>query len=250
MRSPWPDDVRVLRSACHRCATAAGYYRLPTPEQARLLDKAFELPGMFERLRQRQRGIPFSADFRPFAPHEAEATTLETFQHVLVPGLFQTVEYAHTVLESYPGISAEDVRDQVAARLRRQELLDRENPPWLWALLDEQVLVRNVGGPEIMAAQLARLAELARRPKITIQVLPADLSHPRLNGAFVIAGNSQPPAVVYLEGALDGHVVEDQQTAQRLAVMFDSLRTEALPGDASLNLIEDKAQQWQQRITP
>ncbi len=153
-------------------------YRIPTAEQARKLDEAFGTPGTLQRCERRIRGIPLSASFRPFAPYEAEATVLRTFQHVLIPGLFQTADYARVLIASYPGNGPDEVADFVAARLERQAILDRKDPPWLWVVLDEQVLRRGVGGPEVMHAQLTRLAELIDRPRITIQVIPADVTHP------------------------------------------------------------------------
>ena len=167
---------------------------------------------------------------------------------MLVPGLLQTEDYARAVNLPYPGRSADDVAALVAARMERQAILDRKNPPWLWVVLDEQVLHRNIGGAEVMHAQLTRLAECASRPRITIQVIPANRTHPGLAGAFVVAENSQPPAVVYLDGA-EGQTVENAETAEKMTVLFDSLRTEALPGDASRTLIEEEAKRWQERIT-
>jgi hypothetical protein len=73
---------------------------------------------------------------------------------------------------AYPGIDADDVAELVSARMDRQVLLDRNDPPlWMWVVLDEHVPHRNIGGPEVMCAQLARLAELAARPKITVQII-------------------------------------------------------------------------------
>lgn len=222
-------------------------YRAPTAEQASKLDEAFGLPGTLQRCQRRIRGIPLSASFRPFAPYEAEATVLRTFQNVLIPGLFQTADYARVLIGSYPGNGPDEMAEMVAARLERQAILDRKDPPWLWVVLDEQVLRRGVGGPEVMHAQLTRLQELTDRPKITIQVIPADVTHPGLDGAFDIAETKQPPAIVYLAGA-DGQTVENADTAAKMAVLFDMLRAVALPAVASRGLIEEAAQRWKERI--
>jgi len=224
--------------SCARCA-----------EQARKLDEAFGTPGTLQRCERRIRGIPLSASFRPFAPYEAEASVLRTFQHVLIPGLFQTADYARVLIASYPGNGPDEVADIVEARMARQAILDRKDPPWLWVVLDEQVLRRGVGGPEVMHAQLTRLVELTDRPRITIQVIPAYVTHPGLGGAFTIAENNQPPAIVYLEGASAGQTVEDTDTAAKMTVLFDTLRAVALPAAASRALIEEEAQRWKERIT-
>jgi transcriptional regulator with XRE-family HTH domain len=112
--------------------------RSPTRKLAELLDATFGTPETFARHEKRLRGIPFSAGFRPFQPYEAEATTLRLFEHTLVPGLFQTEDYARATLAANPHTSADVVEERVAARLARQEILTREDPPppLLWVLLD------------------------------------------------------------------------------------------------------------------
>lgn len=223
-------------------------HRVPTRDQARRLDEAFGLPGIFARLEDRLHGVPFSAGFRPFHPYEAEAAALRMFQHVLIPGLLQTEDYARAILETHPNTSDEEVGERVTARLARQAILDREDPPApvLWVLLDENVLHRQVGGPKVMQYQLGHLAGMARRPNIAVQVLPRDRPHPGLLGAFVIAELRDSAAIVYLENAHDGQTIEDAATVTHMTLMFDALRVEALPGSASLNLIEETAERWKE----
>jgi transcriptional regulator with XRE-family HTH domain len=226
--------------------------RAPTRDQALLLDQAFGTPGTFQRLEGRLRGVPFSSGFRPFHPFEAEARTLRTFEHTMIPGLFQIEDYAQAILKTHPDTSEEDLKERVSARMARQSILTREDPapPRIWAVLDQQVLTRNVGGPAVMCGQMEHLAELARRPRINIQVIPADRPHPGLLGAFVLAEMSEPPAIVYLETAADGQTVEDPLTADAMTLMFDALRMEALTGSASLNLIEEAAERWKEQTQP
>jgi transcriptional regulator with XRE-family HTH domain len=226
--------------------------RAPTRDQALLLDEAFGTPGTFQRLEGRLRGVPFSSGFRPFTPYEAEARTIKTFQHTIVPGLFQTEEYARAMMEGYPDTTEQEVKERVQGRMARQVILTRDDPPppRVWAVLDQQVLARSIGGPAVMTRQMDHLAALARRPRITIQVIPADRPHPGLLGAFVIAETGQPPAIVYLDSALDGQTVENPDIAEAMSDMFDALRTEALTGGASLNLIEEAAQRWKEQTPP
>ena len=206
-------------------------YRAPTPDQARRLDEAFRLPGIFTRIEERLHGVPFSAGFRPFQPYEAEARTLRMFQHVLIPGLFQTEAYARAILETHPNTTEEQVSDRVTGRLERQAILERDTPPppLLWVLLDENVLHRNVGGAKVMHDQLAHVAQMAQRPNITVQVIPSASPHPGLLGAFVVAQISDGRSVVYLETAASGQTADDTDTCAEIALMFDTLRTEALP---------------------
>ena len=129
--------------------------------------------------------------------------------------------------------------------MARQAVLSREDPPppILWVLLDENVLVREVGSAEIMRDQLAHLAGLARSPNITVQVIPASSMHAGLLGAFAIGSTSELPGIVYLENADDGQTIEDPDVAAKMSVQFDALRTEALTGRASLSLIEKVAEE-------
>jgi transcriptional regulator with XRE-family HTH domain len=221
--------------------------RNPTPTLAGLLDRLFGTPQTFTRHEKRMRGIPFSAGFRPFQPYEAAATTLWLFEHALVPGLFQTEDYARAILSAHPNTSAEVVEERVVARLARQEILTREDPPppVVWALLDENALRREIGGPKVMAAQLARLLQEARLPSTTIQVIPRSVAHSGLHGAFVVAEvPDSPDMVVYLETVDGGQTVEDPGTAARMSLRFSGLRTEALTGSASVSLIERVMDEW------
>lgn len=87
------------------------------------------------------------------------------------------------------GATHEELDDAVAGRMERQRVLDREHPPELWVILDEAVLRRPVGGPDVMREQLARLVESGQRPNIAIQVVPfGPGAHEGLRGgAFVVA---------------------------------------------------------------
>ncbi|WP_260194981.1 helix-turn-helix domain-containing protein [Actinophytocola gossypii] len=223
-------------------------YRVPTREQATLLDEALDTAGSLGRLEARIRAAPIAPGFRPFVAAEAEARTLKTFEHTLVPGLLQTEDYARTLVEGYPGLTRDEVAARVTAKMGRQVVLDTEEPPWLWAVIDEQVLHREVGGPEVMAAQLLKLAEFARRPRITIQVLSAARAHAGLVGAFVIAELARQPTVAYLESVLGGQTVQDPAMVETMAVVFDTIRTDAFSGGESLDLIEEGTRQWKQRI--
>ena len=134
----------------------------------------------------------------------------------------------------------------------RQAILFREDPPppRVHALLDEQVLNRNVGGPAVMAEQMEHLAELAGMPRISIQVIPSDRPHAGLLGAFVVAETGQPPAIVYTDSVLDGQVMESAEKAEAIDVVFRALLMEALTGSASLTRMKEAAQRWKEQLTP
>jgi transcriptional regulator with XRE-family HTH domain len=225
--------------------------RAPTPEQAERLDTAFGTPGTFTRTERRMRGVPFSAGFRPFAPHEQGARTIKTAQHSMFPGLFQTSDYALAGLRVHPETEDDVIKERLAARLERQAILFRSDPapPRMIALLTEHVLYASIGGPSVMAAQAEHVLELAQMPRITIQIIP-DQAHSGLNGAFSIAEADQLPHTVFLETAMGGQVIESSEAAEEMTVLFDALRAEALTASASLEVIKEAVQRWNDRIAP
>src|SRR5437764_9696656 len=125
-----------------------------------------------------------------FVGLEADASSLRAFQPLLVPGLLQTETYARAVIRAMrPDADESEIQRRVAARTARQELLIEENPPAFWAVIDEAVLHRVVGGPDVMAHQTRRLAEAAQMPHVTIQVVPFGAgAHPGMEGPFLVLG--------------------------------------------------------------
>lgn len=176
-----------------------------------------------------------------FVGLEADASSLRAYQALLVPGLLQTERYAHTVIRAMrPDAEETDVSRRVAARRERQRLLTDPAPPDYWAVIDEAVLHRQVGGAEVMAEQLARLVEMAALPHVTIQVVPFHTgAHPGMEGPFLILGfpEQADPDVVYVESTTSGLYLEMPADVHRYALLFDHLRATALKPDDSVELI-------------
>jgi transcriptional regulator with XRE-family HTH domain len=209
------------------------------------LDTRGGLARLWDNLRKglRHRAIP--GWFQPWTHFEAQATTLRWYEPLLVPGLLQTEDYARAILAVSPGGKHEDLDDQVAARIGRQAILARSDPPQLWCVVDEGVLHRSVGGPKVMHDQLEHLADLAENPQTTIQVIPASAgAHAGLLGGFIIADVDGSPSMVYLETAAEGQIADSPAIVAHAMLRFDALRSEALPRAASRDLImkvaEDK----------
>jgi malonyl CoA-acyl carrier protein transacylase len=205
---------------------------------AKGLDQFFDYPGFFEMTEERLRDLPFPESYRPFVPYERAARVLRIFEHVLVPGLLQTEDYARAVLRKKPHTTEDELENLLAARLARQETLTRDDPPLLYALLDEAVLHRPISTPDVMHAQVMHLADLATRRNISIQVIPYSAGgHIGLLGAFVIAEAADMSATGYLENAADGQTVEDTDRVAQTVASFDALRGEAVTVGASRDLI-------------
>jgi transcriptional regulator with XRE-family HTH domain len=242
------DLAARLNYSASLVAMVEGLRRVPQADFAARCDAALDTAGTFARLQQRLRNLPFAESFRPFAAYEEVATSLRSFEHTLVPGLLQTRDYARAVLAIRPNITEDELDDRVASRLARQTILDRENPPTVWAVIDEEVLHREVGGAEVMYDQLTHLAEMSERPNITLQVIPYSSGiHVGLEGAFVIADFDNAPAVAFLATATEGQTVEEPSVVAKVAFLFDTLRSEALPRKASRELIIKMAEgKWTQ----
>jgi len=134
--------------------------------------------------------------------------------------------------------------DREASRALRQRILEREHPPELWVILDEAVLRRPAGGPDVMREQLVRLVGAGQRPNIAIQVIPFGAgAHEGLRGgAFVVADFDGAAIVGYQDAASSGQIIEDAAEVETLAVTWDTLRLDALPRTASISLITSVAE--------
>jgi hypothetical protein len=133
----------------------------------------------------------------------------------------------------------------VAARLKRQEILHRDRPPALWVILDEAVLRRLVGGTYVMREQLRHLTEMARRPCVSLQVIPGTVTHLGLSfGGFAIADFGDAPTVGYQDTASHGQIVDRGEDVAELTETWDTLVREALPWAASQSLLEEVAKSW------
>ncbi|HEV2778586.1 MAG TPA: helix-turn-helix transcriptional regulator [Actinophytocola sp.] len=174
-----------------------------------------------------------------FVGLESDAAFLHAHQALLVPGLLQTEDYMRAVMKAIrPDHREEEIERKVAARLTRQKLLTDAQPPEYWAIIDEAVLRRVVGGPEVMRGQLRRLIEVGSLPHVTLQVVPFGAgAHAGMEGPFMILGFPEPadPDVVYVENTISGSYLEEPSDVYRYTLMFDHLRAAAMkPADTLL----------------
>lgn len=183
--------------------------------------------------------------FRDFYKAQALSHTIWAWHPVIVPGHLQTADYAR-VLAEVSGTPDDLIEERVAARidLQHQTIDRRPVPVSLVAVMDEAVLRRQVGTPELMHAQLMHMLELGQRRNIGIQVVPArhggNAGHV---GAFTIA--SLDDGDVVLKDAAGEDVTTDKRASVRECLaIFDRVRLVALPGPESLELIAKVAEEW------
>jgi hypothetical protein len=185
--------------------------------------------------------------FETYLGLESAATSIRSFEMQFVPGLFQTEDYARAVTRlGHQTAPAGEIERRVGLRLRRQELLDRVHPPTIWAVMDEAVLRRPVGGAGVMRAQLRRLREAARRPSVTLQVVPfARGGHAAASGSFSILRFEERdlPDVVYIEQLTSAVYLDQRQDLEHYLAVVDQLSSEALTPADTMGFIERVAQE-------
>ncbi|MEV0900260.1 helix-turn-helix transcriptional regulator [Actinoplanes sp. NPDC049802] len=212
----------------------ARHYGVDDPEELRRLVRL----SVNSRQRMWWRDEHFAEDFTNFIAFEHDASHLYGYQATFIPPLLQTPEYALAVTASVLRRPTRDrqVRNIVDVRLKRQESLrerlDGDFPPTLSQVIDEAVLLRPVGGGEVMAAQLDHLAEMASRPSIRIVVLPLRLGvHPGLGGTFELLTFTEDDDldVVFIETPASDFLLTDKEDT----ATFRDIITELLDTDAS-----------------
>lgn len=180
--------------------------------------------------------------FSFFVGLEEEAAKIQTYESENIPGLFQTAEVARAISQTTAG--EENVEEKVELRLKRQEILTRDNPAVVSAVINEAVLLRPVGGPSVFRAQLDHLANLAKRPNISIQVLPfAAGEHPAMTGPYILLtfADAEDKPVVYFDSYTFGQVLEDDKHVSAYQVVNKTLTKMALTPKESLARIRELA---------
>ncbi|GAA2084062.1 helix-turn-helix domain-containing protein [Actinomadura alba] len=203
----------------------------PSEEFAIDLDTYFDSDGGFHRLwksiKRATRRRVLLPGFPRYMELQREAALIRSFVAQLVPGLLQIEPYIRAVMN--PSLSSDALDERVAARLEQQEILRREKPPHASFVLDEAVLHRPVGGPEVMREQLTRLAEFAESPHIQVRVLPfTSVTYAGLDGKFTLLRLGDGTEILYQEGPGIGQVIEESDTVTECAVRFDLVTGAAL----------------------
>jgi transcriptional regulator with XRE-family HTH domain len=211
-------------------------------------------PQMFravERLLALASAEGYETWFISYLETEQTATVLRTWEPLVIPGLLQTEGYARQVLRgANPGRPEADIEQRVAARLARQQIWERADPPppMMPAVIGEAVLRRELGGAGVMREQLQRLLTVAEGdPRVTVQVMPfGSPGSAGMLAPFVVASFAPDPRpdVAYLDNALDGNLTDRRDQVARLALLYDALAREALSPNDSAELITRVMREW------
>ena len=175
---------------------------------------------------------------------EMAASVMRVYAAQAIPEILQTADYSRAATAwSHAPVSTKENERRVRLRMARQEhFLDRPNPPVLWAVLDESVLQRNVGGPNVMRDQIRHLVEIAGRPNITIQVLPLQAGNHSAEGSFSILRFAEPdlPDVVYLEQLTSAVYLDKPEDVEVYQDFIDSLGARALTPAQTTQFLRDR----------
>lgn len=210
--------------------------RSATLEMSKGFDAFFELDKYFEELWWHVRREQTPDWFRDYLEAELRASSIRLFDPLIITGILQTEPYAREVLRA--GQREDKLEELVSSRMARQEILGREDPPWIVVLLHEHAIREVVGGREMLLEQLHRLLEMAKRPNVTIHVVPLNAPiYP--SGSFTLFSFNDQLDLGYVESAAGlGRMIEHSKHVEGLKVDFDLIRSVALPAEASAELIQ------------
>src|SRR5512138_3677270 len=171
--------------------------------------------------------------FQSYLGLEAAASLIRTYEIQFVPGLLQTPEYSRAVIMlGHAGVTPEEMDRRVELRRQRQQVLDRPDAPQLWAVIDEAVLRRPIGGVEVMRAQIEALIEAAKKPNVRLQIIPFNAGgHAAAGGPFAILRFPEPelPDVVYVEQLTSAIYLDKREDVDQYAMAMERVCIDAEP---------------------
>ncbi|MEU6057541.1 helix-turn-helix transcriptional regulator [Streptomyces sp. NPDC047097] len=219
---------------------------IPSDKFAMGCDRAFGTGTLFTRQLRRALASDHPSWFAPYIQLELRAAEILDYSTMFIMGMLQTEEYARATLRAYhPRDGQAVLESRVAGRIRRYEVMERPSPPLLWVVLHEACLHTQVGGREVMAAQLERLVAEAAGPHVTLQVLPFAAGSPVTGAPFTVLTFKDGPSVVQSEGGpLGGRLSEDPKTVANAHQVYHRLRADALSPDASVARIKSMLKEY------
>ncbi|MEU5211952.1 helix-turn-helix transcriptional regulator [Streptomyces sp. NPDC020742] len=215
-------------------------------EYAVKFDEILGTDGYFARNCEAATKSKYPDHFAEAAEAEAMATAIREYAPLLIPGLLQTEGYARAMFRAgHPTATETVVNELVASRLERAHLLEKPTTPLLWAVMDEAVLRRPVGGAAVMAEALKHIADLGRSHRIIVQILPFAVGgHMALGGPLKLMAFEDAPPLTYLQGLGTGRLLDDPATVAHYALTYDLVGASALAPQDSLALIESVAEAY------
>lgn len=179
--------------------------------------------------------------FQPLLGLEEAAAIVRTYEVQFIPGLLQTEDYARAVTtQGYASAGREEIERRVQLRMARQHVLNRPNPPRLWAVLDEAAVRRMIGGPDVMRAQIEYLIQAAKWSNITLQVMPFRFGgHAAEGGPFHLLRFPEQDLsdVVYVEQLTGALYLEKREDLDRYMMAMERLSVESEVPEATPDVL-------------
>lgn len=219
--------------------------RVPSKEDARRLDRALNTGDVLSSFLP-QDDSAIADHFESARQFEQQATMIREFALSFVPGILQTKRYARAVLGAAFPPTGEEERDKaVVARLERSKILADPVTPVVWALLDEVVFRRPIGGADVMAEQITHIVRLAECGRVRVHVMPLGLgAYPLLQGMMTLMWFEDQPPVAYSEGVRMGKVHDSPALVEGLQGAYALAMGDALPVRESLALMRATAKDY------
>jgi hypothetical protein len=172
--------------------------------------------------------------FEDYVGLETSASRIQTYELLFVPGLLQTEDYARAVITSgHPDRATPDDERRLQVRMRRQQTLGRRDAPTFWAIVDESVLHRPIGGSSALVAQVEHMLELSSLPNVVLQILPFTMSGYAAESSFSILRFAEPelPDLVYQEHLTAAAYLDKRSEVEAYSRVMDRVAVDALTPD-------------------
>lgn len=213
--------------------------RLPSTALVEASERLFDAGGKIRDAADKIVRSKFPDWFEDYVRHEAEAMSLGMYENHVIPGLFQTEEYARAVLLSaYPRLDDDGIERRLRARLERQHLLARTPLPMISAVIEEVTLERWIGGGQVMKGQLAHMLDVMELRHVDVQVMPTRReSHAGLDGSMYVLETRDQQRLVYSEAQKGSLLISDPADVSALNMRYAMLRSQALTPEESASLL-------------
>ncbi|MFJ9615794.1 helix-turn-helix domain-containing protein [Streptomyces noursei] len=258
-REKYGEELRIRRVAAHMTQEALSEHvvcsptlishfeagrRLPKPDDAQRIDRALGADGFFVRWLEDLES-KYTDHFAAVAELEQQATLIQYFALTLVPGVLQTDDYAGALFRAYrPNYTAEELDEFVVIRTKRRRILDGPMRPVAWTLLDEAVLRRPAGGPQVMAEQLHRIADMTEAGRLRLHVLPYNVgAHALQQSLLTLMSFEDAAPVSYVEGFVTGNLMDDPALVSACQTAYALALSDALSQQESLALVRAAAEE-------
>ncbi len=224
-----------------------------SPPTESVLADWLDLCGVGGRLRAMLEGVtriarlrenPGQAQAEPFYGAEARAHTVRYWAPIILPGIIQTPAYATELFKAMRFDPAK-VAERLEVRMSRQAILERPDPPDITIVLWEPVLHHQIGTPETMRDQLARLVALSDMPTVTIHVLPSSHgANPGLGGAIQLAATADAPELLLGDSLVEDQLTNNPEVVRRASSTFNNVRADALNRAGSRDILMEAMDRW------